>query len=71
MILEYLKICMEVHRERSMDIFNVYDLEKIKVHIYNSRFPLNFEGLCNIAIQPLYFTPRETILKMSSHVVVR
>ena len=41
---------MKVHRERSMDIFNVYDLEKRTFHIYSSSLPWNFEGLCNIAI---------------------
>ena len=41
---------MKVHRERSMDTFNVHHLEKRHFYIYNSRFPLNCEGLCNIAI---------------------
>ena len=41
---------MAVHRERSTDTFNVHDLEERKFYVYNSRFPLNFEGLCNIAI---------------------
>ena len=58
---------MKVHRERSMDTFNVYDLEKIQRYIDNSRFPWNFEGLCNIARELLCFTPRETILNVSSH----
>ena len=39
-----------------MDLFNVYDLEKRTFHVYNSRCPLNSEGLCNTALEPLDFS---------------
>ena len=48
--MKYIQIGMTVHRERAMDTFNVHDLEERKLYIYNSRLPLKFEGLCNIAI---------------------
>jgi len=69
LILKYIKIYIKVHKDRYID--KVYDLEKRKICIYNSTFPLNFEGLCNIAIEPLYFTLRETILHMNIHVFVK
>jgi len=56
---------MKINQERSVLIFNVYDPEERKFCFYHSRFPLNFEELCNTALEPLYFTPRETILNRS------
>ena len=51
-----------------MDIYKDYDLEERKFPIENSSFPWNFEGLCTTAIEPLYFSPRETIPNRGIHV---